>query len=170
GPICSVPVTSARSDCTDSLLERDGNLRLRVGDRLDGRGGARDRRDARNARGERSLPDQIAVGSGARALRRVDHEVAAAAANAVGRSAAVAIASPVARIAGPSTGSAPGKRAKGSTAALTLTCVGVGSAGRSSSPRFAPAASRQAAATRLIPLALLANGTVREARGLTSST
>ena len=40
-------------------------------------------------------------------------------ANAVGRSAALAITSPVARISGPSTGSAPGKRANGSTAAFT---------------------------------------------------
>ena len=42
-------------------------------------------------------------------------------ANAVGRSEALAITSPVERISGPSTGSAPGKRANGSTAALTET-------------------------------------------------
>ena len=36
---------------------------------------------------------------------------------------------------------------------------------RSRSDSSAPAASRQAASTRLIPIALLANGTVREARG-----
>ena len=40
-------------------------------------------------------------------------------ANAVAKSAALAITSPVERISGPSTGSAPGKRANGSTAALT---------------------------------------------------
>ena len=40
------------------------------------------------------------------------------------KSPALAITSPVERISGPSTGSAPGKRANGSTAALTLTCVG----------------------------------------------
>ena len=50
-------------------------------------------------------------------------------ANAVGRSAALAITSPVERISGPRTGSAPGKRANGSTAALTLTCFGGRSAG-----------------------------------------
>ena len=36
--------------------------------------------------------------------------------------------------------------------------------------RVAPAATRHAAAPRLTPVALLANGTVRDARGLTSST
>ena len=40
-------------------------------------------------------------------------------ANAVAKSAALAITSPVERISGPSTGSAPGKRANGSTAAFT---------------------------------------------------
>ena len=40
-------------------------------------------------------------------------------ANAVAKSDALAITSPVERISGPSTGSAPGKRANGSTAALT---------------------------------------------------
>ena len=54
-------------------------------------------------------------------------------AKAVGRSAALAITSPVARISGPSTGSAPGKRANGSTAAFTLTCFGGRSAGSASS-------------------------------------
>ena len=45
-------------------------------------------------------------------------------ASAVGRSAALVITSPVERISGPSTGSAPGKRANGSTAAFTLTWRG----------------------------------------------
>ena len=44
--------------------------------------------------------------------------------SAVERSAALAITSPVERISGPRTGSLPGKRAKGSTAALTLHCRG----------------------------------------------
>ena len=104
------------------------------------------------------------VGSGRPAAR-------SALANAVGRSAALAITSPVERISGPSTGSEPGKREKGSTAALTLTSSG----GRSSRQlelvqSARPAASRTAASTRLTPVALLANGTVRDARGLTSST
>ena len=164
---------------------------------------AGERRDARDARGERRLADQVAVACArSAALRRVDDEVAAprrirsttvgsppasapshlldvepgrraararcppsrrarsrarrapprpgraapcrrraprgtpcrsvgsgrpaarsAFANAVGKSAALAITSPVERISGPSTGSAPGKRANGSTAAFTLTCA-----------------------------------------------
>ena len=102
------------------------------------------------------------VGSGRPAAR-------SALANAVGRSEALAITSPVERISGPSTGSAPGKRANGSTAALTLTSVGRG-AGSSRSAERLPAASLQAASTRLMPIALLANGTVREARGFASRT
>ena len=90
-------------------------------------------------------------------------------ANAVGRSEALAITSPVERISGPSTASAPGKRENGSTAALTLTCNGRG-VGRSRSPSRCPAASLHAASTRLIPIAFEANGTVREARGFASRT
>ena len=44
------------------------------------------------------------------------------------------------------------------------------SAGRSSSATFAPAASLHAASTRFTPVAFEANGTVRDARGLTSRT
>ena len=44
------------------------------------------------------------------------------------------------------------------------------SQGRSRSVKRRPAMSRHAASTRLIPVALLANGTVRDARGLASST
>ena len=57
------------------------------------------------------------VGSGRPAAR-------SALANAVGRSSALAITSPVERISGPSTGSEPGKRANGRTAAFTLTWTG----------------------------------------------
>ena len=92
-------------------------------------------------------------------------------ANAVGKSAALAITSPVERISGPSTGSAPGKRANGSTAALTWKVAGRSVAlGSSRLESGAPAARRQAASTRLTPIAFDANGTVREARGFTSST
>ena len=103
------------------------------------------------------------VGSGRPAAR-------SAFANAVGRSDAEAITSPVERISGPSTGSLPGKRANGSTAALTLTCFGGRSAGRARSRSFAPAASRHADSTRFSPVAFDANGTVRDARGFASST
>ena len=75
---------------------------------------------------------------------------------------------------GPSTGSLPGKRANGSTAAFTETGPRRGRPARrrgsTSSDTRAPAISRQAASTRLMPIALLANGTVREARGFASST
>ena len=91
-------------------------------------------------------------------------------AKAVGRSEALAMTSPVERISGPSTGSAPGNLANGSTAAFTETCPGDCPSGRSTSDRLAPAARRQAAWTRLTPVALLAYGTVREARGFASST
>ena len=67
-----------------SLLEAEGVLGARVGDGLDAGGGAGDRRHARNAGGERRLADEVAVRAGrARLLRRVDHEVAAAAADEV---------------------------------------------------------------------------------------
>src|SRR5439155_11924905 len=95
-------------------------------------------------------------------------------ANALGKSSANAITSPVERISGPSTGSLPGKRANGSTAALTETGPRRGRPtrrlGSTSSETRAPAIRRQAASTRLTPIALLANGTVREARGFASST
>ena len=58
------------------------------------------------------------VGSGLPAAR-------SALANAVGKSDAVAMTSPVERISGPSTASAPGKRAKGKTDAFTETWPGV---------------------------------------------
>ena len=65
-------------------------------------------------------------------------------ASAVGRSAALAITSPVERISGPSTGSLPGKRANGSTAAFTLHCCGGRSGGKPRSAMRAPAARRHA--------------------------
>ena len=66
-------------------------------------------------------------------------------ANAVGKSRALAITSPVERISGPDTGSAPGKRANGSTAAFTLTCAGGRSGGssRSDEPRACSKAARR---------------------------
>src|SRR6187551_1708037 len=80
GPTASLARTlSASLLRTDLLLERDGEVALSVGDRVHGRPGAGDRRDARDPRGERGLADAIAVGSRARvAERRVDHEVAMA--------------------------------------------------------------------------------------------
>ena len=135
------------------------------------RGGTRDgqarRRPERRAVGlSASRTDRNAVpavGSGRPAAR-------SAFANAVGRSAALAITSPVERISGPSTGSLPGKRANGKHGRLHATCAHGRSRAEGRARERAPAASRQAAATRLIPIALLANGTVRDARGFASST
>src|SRR5439155_8348421 len=76
-----VSLTCARR--TDSLLKRDGDLRLRVGDRLDRGGGAGNRRDARNAGDERGLADQVAVRTRPRTVRRVDDQVAASAADEI---------------------------------------------------------------------------------------
>ena len=77
------------------------------------------------------------------------------------------ITSPVERISGPSTVSTPGKRAKGNTASLTATW--------SSLLRFSskeasgsPAMMRAAMPAIGMPITLATNGTVREARGLTS--
>ena len=77
--------------------------------------------------------------------------------------------SPVDFISGPSTESAPAKRAKGSTASLTLTCP-AGAGGISWSARRSPSISRQAILASGAPVALETKGTVREARGLASIT
>ncbi len=59
-------------------------LGARVGYGLDAGGGAGDRRHARNSGGERRLADEVAVRTcRARLLRRVDHEIAATAADEV---------------------------------------------------------------------------------------
>ena len=89
--------------------------------------------------------------------------------NAVGKSLATPMTSPVDFISGPSTESAPAKRANGSTASLTLTCPS-GAAGSSWSARRSPSMSRQAILASGAPVALETNGTVREARGLASIT
>ena len=89
---------------------------------------------------------------------------------AVGKSSAIPITSPVDFISGPSTASAPAKRANGSTASLTETwplCI-VGSVDRAESG--SPSISRQAIFASGAPIALETKGTVREARGLASIT
>src|SRR2546430_14081909 len=60
----------------DSLLETERDLVARVGDGLDGRSGARERRDARHASNESRLADPVAVGARTRALWGVHDEVA----------------------------------------------------------------------------------------------
>ena len=77
--------------------------------------------------------------------------------------------SPVERISGPSSTSTPGKRAKGKTASLTPTW----SSAAGLSPKLArlsPAMIRAAILAIGWPMTLATKGTVREARGLTSST
>ena len=77
--------------------------------------------------------------------------------------------SPVERISGPSSASAPGKRANGSTASLTATAVGSGSR-MPIAASCSPAATRHAMSTSPMPIAFSTNGTVRLARGFASST
>ena len=88
---------------------------------------------------------------------------------AVGKSAAIPITSPVLFISGPSTASAPAKRAKGSTASLTLTwspcSLGQLLVGEALAEHQPAGDLRERRADRLET-----NGTVREARGLASIT
>ena len=82
-----------------------------------------------------------------------------------------AITSPVERISGPSTGSEPGKRANGSTAALTLTCVGGRSAGRPELAQLRAGGEPARGLDEVEPGRLATRtGTVRDARGFASST
>ena len=91
-------------------------------------------------------------------------------ANAAGKSAATPITSPVERISGPSSASAPAKRSNGSTASLTLTWLPHGSSGRSRSASRSPSMTRHASFASGSPVALDTNGTVRDARGFASIT
>ena len=99
---------------------------------------------------------------------------ACALANAVGKSRAIPITSPVERISGPSTASEPSKRSNGSTASLTETWSPKPSPsrsrGRCSAAIDSPSITRQASFASGRPTALETNGTVREARGLASIT
>ena len=95
---------------------------------------------------------------------------ACALANAAGKSGATPITSPVERISGPSSASAPAKRSNGSTASLTETWSPHGSSGRSRSASRSPSITRQASLASGRPVALDTNGTVRDARGLASIT
>ena len=65
------------------FLKRECVLAARVRDRVDRGLRARERRDARDAGDERGLADQVAVAACPGALRRVDDEVAASAADQV---------------------------------------------------------------------------------------
>ena len=79
------------------------------------------------------------------------------------------ITSPVDFISGPSTVSTPGKRANGNTASLTpIWSKRAGVSLKLAS--VSPAITRAAIFATGSPITLATNGTVREARGLTSST
>src|SRR5205807_3416686 len=78
GPTASLATTSSRFLLrTDSLLERYGEVALRVRDRVHGCSGAGHGRDAGDPRSDRGLADQVAVRARARVAEgRVHDEVA----------------------------------------------------------------------------------------------
>ena len=80
------------------------------------------------------------------------------------------ITSPVDFISGPRIGSSPGKRTKGKTGRLIATSGERGGSTTPSSRSFRPSITFVAIRASGSPVALATNGTVREARGLTSST
>ena len=117
------------------------------------------------------LSESVSVMNAVPAAGSAAPAAAWALANAVGKSRAMPMTSPVERISGPRIASEPSKRSKGSTASLTLTwSAAMASAGRSRSPIRSPSMTRQAILASGTPTALETNGTVREARGLASMT
>src|SRR5258707_15291349 len=87
GPTCSFTTTLSRSrlmlDSLLELLQRERLLTAGVGDRVNRGRRAGQRRDARHARDERGLANQVAVGPRAGSLWRIDDEIAPAAADEV---------------------------------------------------------------------------------------
>ena len=81
--------------------------------------------------------------------------------NAVGRSLALAITSPVGRIPGPSTGSVPGNLLNGNTASFTETYAGTTSSVSPTSASVSPSMTRAASDASGTPIALETNGMVR---------
>src|SRR5262249_5609865 len=90
-------------------------------------------------------------------------------AKAMAKLRSMPITSPVDFISGPSTVSTPGKRANGKTASLTPMWSN-GAALRPKLASVSPAMIRAAILATGTPITLATKGTVREARGLTSST
>ncbi len=88
--------------------------------------------------------------------------------------ASMPMTSPVERISGPSSVSLSGKRLKGSTASFTATWPPLAGSPSSPSARssasVAPSITRAATLASGTPVALAMKGTVRDARGFTSST
>src|SRR5688572_9147957 len=89
---------------------------------------------------------------------------------ALPKESSVPITSPVDFISGPRMVSTPGNRENGNTGDFTQYCDTFSSAGRLNSFSFRPTINRAAIFASGTPVALLTNGTVREARGFTSST
>ena len=90
--------------------------------------------------------------------------------NAMPNEAAPPITSPVDFISGPRMVSTPGNRTNGNTGLLTKTPVGTRSSVMPSEASVRPAITRAAICASGRPVALARYGTVRDARGLTSST
>ncbi len=90
-------------------------------------------------------------------------------AKATSNERSIPMTSPVDRISGPSTVSTPGNLANGNTDSLTPTWPSLGFF-KLKSASFSPAISRAAIFATGMPITLATNGTVRDARGLTSST
>src|SRR3990172_8665512 len=91
-------------------------------------------------------------------------------ANAIENRSLTPITSPVERISGPSTISTPENLMNGNTASFTETCAGSGSFVTPCSASDTPAITLAAILATGSPVALATNGTVRLARGFTSST
>jgi hypothetical protein len=89
-------------------------------------------------------------------------------ANAAPNFPSIPITSPVDFISGPRSVSTSGNLMKGNTASLTLTWAGITSSRNPRSGSRRPTMTFAASFARGTPIALLTNGTVREARGLTS--
>src|SRR5918997_861350 len=120
-----------------------------------------------------SLSESVTVRNTVPACGSRAPAAACALAKAAGKSGATPITSPVDRISGPSSASAPAKRSNGSTASLTDTWSGGWDslpAGRSRSASRSPSITRQATLASGMPVALDTNGTVRDARGFASIT
>jgi hypothetical protein len=86
------------------------------------------------------------------------------------KSESIPITSPVLFISGPSTVSTPGNLTNGNTASFTEKCFGQISSVKPSSSRLWPAITRAASFASGSPIAFETKGTVRDARGFTSST
>ena len=91
-------------------------------------------------------------------------------AKAMGKVSLTPITSPVDFISGPRTMSMPANLANGKTASLTECCWGTGASVYPCSASDTPAITLAATLANGMPMAFDTNGTVRLARGLTSST